>query len=341
MVQGAYPLAEMTSGGLGFAIVLASPTPLLLLDNSFTIRAVSGSFCRSFNLDAVAIVGRTLFEIGRGEWALPVLRDSLEKTLAGSNAVAPCRIEIPSHGGVHHVIVNIQRLTFGPRQENCLLVAIADLTAARLLDEEKDERIRDGQVLLQEMHHRIGNSLQIIASTLMVGLRDVHSDIARQKLQEAHQRVMAIARLQRHLTQSSAEGVSLNIYLHDLCTSISASMIQASSSIQLKVQVDDCCASADHSVAIGLIVTELVINALKYAFPSPGKGREIVVELQSNPEYWDLSVADNGAGKALNSKPGLGTSIIQSLAAQLHTTIVVADNAPGTRVTLHHDGPLQ
>jgi len=104
------------------------------------------------------------------------------------------------------------------------------------------------------------------------------------------------------------------------------------------VSVDKSVTNADVSVSLGLIVTELVINALKHAFPGDRKGK-IKVDCHSHGPNWTLSVIDNGIGMpadAETTKPGLGTSIIHALARQLHAVIKVADASPGTAVSIAH-----
>ena len=117
------------------------------------------------------------------------------------------------------------------------------------------------------MQHRVANSLQIIASVLMQSARRVQSEEARGHLQNAHRRVMSIAAVQRQLShvQRRQRRTSCT-YLTQLCESLGASMI-ADKRLSISVTVDDSVVEADVSVSLGLIVTELVINALKHAFP--------------------------------------------------------------------------
>jgi two-component system, sensor histidine kinase PdtaS len=114
-------------------------------------------------------------------------------------------------------------------------------------------------------------------------------------------------------------------------------MIADPATLQLKVVVDDSTMIPDHSVSLGLIVTELAINALKHAFPDPDHVGEIDVTFASNADGWELIVADDGVGLPgdhATAKPGLGTGIVNALAGQLSATIVVSDAKPGTCVTV-------
>jgi two-component sensor histidine kinase len=172
----------------------------------------------------------------------------------------------------------------------------------------------------------------------MQSARKVQSEEARSHLHEAHQRVISVASLQHQLAASKVGDVELRPYLTSLCESIGASMIRDHSQLSLDVTVDDTIANADVSVSLGLIVTELVINALKHAFPEDRSGK-IGVDYHSHGPNWTLSVTDNGIGMptdAASAKPGLGTSIVKALSAQLHGVIKVGDANPGTAVSVAH-----
>jgi two-component sensor histidine kinase len=109
-------------------------------------------------------------------------------------------------------------------------------------------------------------------------------------------------------------------------------MIRDRNQTTLVVQSDDSITCADSSVSLGLIITELVINALKHAFPGNRDGRNLVDYRGCGPN-WTLSVSDDGVGMPDNpdhAKPGLGTSIVQALAVQLSAHIDVIFANPGT-----------
>ena len=220
-----------------------------------------------------------------------------------------------------------------------LLMAVSDVTEARLATKLKDDLLHERAVLHQELQHRVANSLQIIASVLMQSARRV-PETAKGYLVDAHSRVMSVAALQHQLSQSRVGDVDLRAYFTDLCASIGASMIPDHDKLVLRVDADEGVATADLSVSLGLIVTELVINALKHAFPL-GRGGNIIVGYRSNAPNWTLSVSDDGIGMPKGVEPavgGLGTSIVQALARQVGATIEVADADPGTRVTLVRQG---
>jgi two-component sensor histidine kinase len=237
--------------------------------------------------------------------------------------------------GPRRLAVNAQKLDYGDPAQVRVLLSVADVTDARVAEKLKDDLVREKAILLQEIQHRIANSLQIIASVILQSARKVQSEEARSSLRDAHSRVMSIATLQQQLAASRRGDVKLRTYFEQLCESIGASMIRDHDQLVLAVDADDSAVVADSSVSLGLVVTELVINALKHAFPG-GEPGTIVVAYRSRGSDWTLSVTDSGVGMPASVSRGLGTSIVAALATQLRAQVLVADANPGTAVSLVH-----
>ena len=329
---------------LATAVVAASNAPMLLLDGKFTVLVASASFARSFGLDASAMGGCALAAIGHGEWAVPQLQALLRATLNGYEQIDVYEMDLVRPAKqTRRIVLKVQNLDYGPGHAVRLLLAADDVTDARAAERLKDELVREKEVLLQELQHRVANSLQIVASVLMQSARRVQSEETRGHLNDAHQRVMSIAALQKQLSKSRAGKVALKTYLTELCQSIGASMIRDHGLLTLEVAVDDSIVGADMSVSIGLIVTELTINALKHAFPE-GRHGKIIVDYKSHDGAWTLAVCDDGVGMpahASDTKAGLGTSTVNALARQLRATIEVRDHKPGTMVKIVHAASTQ
>jgi two-component sensor histidine kinase len=329
---------------LALAVVASSTAPLLLLDGDLTLVAVSDSFCRAFEIDPGSVPGRSLRELGSGEWDIPQLYSMLKATASGFAKVDSYEIDFRRDGQKpRHLVLNAQKLSYGNEGSVRILLSIADVTEARVAEKLREDMLKEKAILLQELQHRVANSLQIIASVLMQSARNVQSEETRTHLVDAHQRVMSVATLQKHLATAPAGDVELRPYFTALCESIDASMNHDRKQLSLDVTVDDSVTSADVSVSLGLIVTELVINALKHAFPG-NRGGRIKVGYHSKGADWTLSVTDNGVGMpavASATKPGLGTGIIEALTRQLDAQIEVDDAKPGTAVSIVHTGIAQ
>lgn len=324
---------------LALSLIAASVVPVLLLDEDLAIVAASQSFLQAFDVGLDDIPGARLAALGGGEWNAPQLWSLLKATAYGRTSITAYEMDLRSRRGLRHLVLNARRLDSGIGQDVRLLLSIQDVTEARASDREKDALIRDKAVLVQEMQHRIANSLQIIASVLMQGVRKVGSDESRDHLRDAHQRIMSVAAVQRQLTNSTLGDVELRGYFTDLCRSIGNSMIRDHDQLALAVTVDDSVAASGKAVSLGLIVTELVINALKHAFPGDRDG-QIAVDYRALGEGWILTVEDDGIGLPLetgDARSGLGTGIIKALASQLGAVIERVDARPGLRVSITCD----
>lgn len=321
------------------AVIHSSNAPLMLLDDTLMIIAASQSFSRVFNLDAATLVGHKVTAIGAGEWDVPQLKSLLNATARNNAAIDTYEMDLTRAGvPVRRLVITARKLAYADGAATRLLVTVMDVTDARLADKLKDDMVREKAILLQELQHRVANSLQIVASVLMQSARRTQSEETRANLHDAHQRIMSVATLQQKLAVSQLSDVELRSYFTDLCRSIGASMIRDHDKISLDVTADESMSSADASISLGLIVTELVINSLKHAFPD-GRIGQINVGYSSDGPDWSMSVTDDGVGmpKGENAtEAGLGTNIVAALATSLGATVETTDVNPGVRVSIVH-----
>jgi two-component sensor histidine kinase len=185
----------------------------------------------------------------------------------------------------------------------------------------------------------VANSLQIIASILLLKARAVTSDETRPHLHDAHRRVMSVAAVQQHLHASDGiDEIEVRAYLTTLCGSLGTSMIGEGRPIAIEVISDAGMIDSARAVSIGLVVTELLINAIKYAFPFARTDAVIRVTYEISGADWKLTVADNGIGKLLDDtiKPsgGLGTAIVKALVRQLDAQMEVASGPTGMSISV-------
>ncbi len=328
-----------TAFNLALALVASSTAPMLLLDKDLAILVASASFCSAFQIDPTGTLGCAFAKLGAGEWNVPQLSGLLKATASGLAEVENYELNLVREGlATRRLVANAKRLHYADEGDVRVVLSIADVTDARKTEKLKDDLLREKDVLLQELNHRVANSLQIIASVLMQSARKVQSEETRGHLYNAHKRVMSVAALQQQLAGSKLGDVEVRPYLFALCESIGASMIQDRGHLLLEVTADDSITTADASVSLGLIVTELVINALKHAFPD-NRGGRILVDYHSHGTNWTMSVGDDGIGMPddpRHAKPGLGTSIVEALTKQLGGEITVAKAHPGTKVSIAH-----
>lgn len=327
---------------LAQAIVDTIREPLLVLDAELRVVAASRSFYLTFKTDRQATDGRLLYALGAGQWDIPALRERLQQIVAEKGVLDGFEVELEFPDiGRRIMLLNARPVFYEKTAGVTILLAIEDTTDRRTIERERDELLREKDLLLQEMQHRVANSLQIIASILLIKARTVTSEETRTHLQDAHSRVLAVAAVQKHLHATVGnEAIELKPYLTQLCESLADSMIGEGRRIAVHVDIADGRATSSEAVSVGLIVTELMINALKHAFPVEKEGSAIAVAYLSNPTGWRMTVSDNGIGKGDDGLPfakaGLGTSIVAALADQLHARVETASSQFGTEVSITH-----
>jgi PAS domain S-box-containing protein len=339
------PLADIPVGialALSHAIIDTVRDPLLVLDENHCITAASRSFYQTFQLLGEDVRGQLLFEVDGGHWNIPELRTLLETIGKDQKTVEDYEVdrEFPRIGR-RIMCLNARMVFYEHGTHSTILLAFEDITDRRAIQQQVQALLSEKDMLLEEMRHRVANSLQIIASILLMKARTVQSEETRLQLQDAHQRVLSVAAVQQHLHVSgSGAKIVVGDYLTKLCETLAQSMIGDSRSISLKVEADAGTAVSHQAVSIGLIVTELVMNALKHAFPDDKKDAAIVVSYKVAETDWKLAISDNGIGRPDQSvdgvKPGLGTSLVQSLAKQLDATVDIKSDAHGRAVSITH-----
>jgi two-component sensor histidine kinase len=316
--------------------------PVLVLDQDLRVIAANRSFYSAFKVSPEATQGRLLYALGDGQWDIPKLRALLEKILPEKGMMEGYEVEHEFPGlGLQTMCLNARQVSYTGGADTTILLGIEDITERRVLERDKDELLRQKDVLLEELQHRIANSLQIIASIILMKARAVQSEETRLHLQDTHKRVMSVAAVQRHLHAPGLDGaVEVTPYLSRLCEALAASMIGDNRPIALKVVGDRGIVPARQAESLGLIVTELVMNALKHAFADEEIVGVITVGYETAGTDWKLSVSDNGVGKPdgvfAQGKSGLGTGIIKALAQQLDARVATLAGANGTSVSITH-----
>jgi len=332
------------SDALAFAqgIVDTVRQPVLILDSDLRVIAANRAFYSGFKVTPESTQGRLLYALGDGQWDIPRLRALLERILPEKGVMEDYGVEHDFPGLGHRAMcLNARQVFYKAGASTTILLGIEDITERRVLEREKDELLRQKDVLLEELHHRIANSLQIIASIILLKARAVQSEETRIHLQDTHKRVISIAAVQKHLHTSGVGGpVEIGPYLTKLSDALAVSMIGDDRPITLKVVSAAGHAASRHAESVGLIVTELVMNGLKHAFPDERTEGQITIAYETAGTNWKLSVSDNGVGRpdggATQLRTGLGTGIVTALAQQLDAKVATVAGPGGTTVSVTH-----
>jgi len=234
------PLGDSKDGHiLARAIISTIQEPLIVLDGDLRVIVASRSFHKKFGLTYKNTHDNMFYEINNGQWNIPALRTLLEKIIPEHTTVEEYEVEhnFPILGS-RTMLVNAREI----RDENDkkkILLSIFDVTEERVLKLEKEKLLTQKDLLLKEMRHRIANSLQLIASILLLKAELVDSIESRSHLEDAHERIMAIATVQQQLDPvERGEDIQVGDYLTALCKSLEKSMIGGRKPITLHVKAE-------------------------------------------------------------------------------------------------------
>jgi len=224
--------------------------------------------------------------------------------------------------------------------------AIEDALIRRRLaaeNERAQEEVRlardRAEAMLREVNHRVGNSLQLVSSFMSLQMREMEDEAAKAPLKEAQARIEAVAHVHRRLyTSGDMERVAMDEYLSGLIEELTKSMAAHGGAPALSLTAEPVTVATDKAVSLGVIVTELVTNAMKYAYP-PETGGEIRVRLRrESDDRAELIVEDDGAGMGGEIKgTGLGGKIVSAMAGGLKSRVIVDPEHRGVRASLSFD----
>lgn len=308
------------------AIIKTMREPFLVLDSTLKVQSGNAAFYRAFHVDPSETVTRYLFDLGAGEWNIPELRRMLEDVLFKGAEFKDYEIERDFPGiGTRTLSLNALRISRDGGRADMILLAIGDITHLKQLEVAQD-------VMVREVHHRVKNNLQIISSLLSLQAHFVHDKDALEMFKETANRIRSIAFIHEKLHQTDQPAtVNFKIYASGLVNSLFEFYGLDAKRITLRTDIDDVFFHMDRAVPCGLILNELLTNAMKHAFPAGRKGM-IRVELKEHragpgkkTRNYTLKVRDNGVGmpKAfhLGKSTSLGMKIIQLLTKQIGGTV--------------------
>ena len=250
-------------------------------------------------------------------------------------------VEALRAGAVHYVIKDVQ-----DDFTALLRAALEDALARERLRKATEAahlevaRARDrAEAMLREVNHRVGNSLQLVSSFVALQSRTIEDPLAREAFRATQARIEAVSQVHRRLyTSADMTRVSLDGYLGSLAEELALSLCSGPDACSIRVEAEPLDTTTDRAVAVGVLVAELVTNAVKYAYPG-GEGGEIRVRLEATGAgQARLIVEDDGVGiEPTEDAPkgsGLGRTIIAAMARDLSSDIAYVYGPVGLSANL-------
>lgn len=201
-----------------------------------------------------------------------------------------------------------------------------DISDRKLAEDVIKASLKEKEVLLKEIHHRVKNNLQIVSSLLQLQSRRTQEKQAAEVLQDSQNRISSIALVHEKLYRSEdLANIDFGQYIPDLINHLFDTYKVKRNAVTLRTKVDKILLEIDTAIPCGLIVNELVSNSLKYAFPKNHKGKIQIEFYANNDETLTLIVRDNGIGIPekldIETTSSLGLTLVQGLVDQLEGTL--------------------
>lgn len=218
--------------------------------------------------------------------------------------------------------------------KSALQLAYIDISERKRVEEQLRASLAEKELLLKEIHHRVKNNLQIISSLLEAQAEEIEDSRLRAAFRESQQRVQSIALIHQELYQTgNLASIDFGAFVHHLVAHLVASYAIHPGQVTLDIQADPVILGVDTAIPCGLLINELVSNALKHAFPGNRQGR-IQVELHRQGKQVMLIVGDNGVGLPqdldIATSTTLGLQLVTMLAQQLGGKLEVEGNGGTT-----------
>lgn len=279
---------------------------------------INSSMETIFQLEKTRVIGRKTTEFEA--WSNPEQLARLTQIYQEKGRMAGERMSVThSDGKKFDVMVFSQ--AFEIAGERFILWINLDVTKILDIEDRLAKSLEEKDVLLKELQHRVKNTLAIISGLLNLESFKVENDVAKQSFLNAQSRIMSMSKVYENLYQSEdLESVDLRKYIEDLVFSLHDIFVLNPTKIRFDVKLEEIRLDLKRTLPLGLILNELLTNALKYAYPNE-KGGDVRIHLSRSNENIILSVGDDGEGlpDSVNIEKGnhFGYELIRSLTSQL------------------------
>lgn len=322
------------------AIIEAIPQPVFVKDRQHRWVMFNDAFCDMLEKKREQILGASDSDVHPTE--VSRRHEAEDERVFAMGGPLFTEAEYHFSGGSRWLLKSKCRLTMA--DEQFLVGIITDITERRKIEERIEASLREKEVLLKEIHHRVKNNMQIISSLLQLQSGYITDPEVLEVFQESQTRIRAMALIHEKLYQTPDLAlVDFGDYVRELLSMLTVSYHSRASNVKMEVRAEPILLDIDRAIPTGLILNELVSNGIKHAFPD-GQAGTITIELQQEDRRVVLVVRDNGVGLPpqfeADKATSLGLRLVNVLTDQLNATLE-ASNAGGLTWVLSFDHARQ
>ncbi|MFA6507243.1 MAG: transporter substrate-binding domain-containing protein [Treponemataceae bacterium] len=314
------------------AFIKALPDLFIIMDGEFRYYE-----CKTANPELLAkqeteLIGKKINEVGFPSNVEALFESAVGKALSQATVVV-CEYELEVIAGKRYFEARLVKMA-----EDRALVIIRDITAKADAERKMQASLKEKEILLKEVHHRVKNNMQVVSSLIQLQAGALKYEEDRILLKETQQRIKTMAQIHELLYRSDdLSSIDAADYIGNIVEDLQISYLEVSGAVQMILELEPVECSMDVAVPLGLIVNEVVSNSFKYASGAPG-GTIISVSLKTETAgETHLILADNGPGLPLDwekrANATLGLTLVQLLASQLNGTLSIS-GSKGTRIEL-------
>ncbi|GMN03831.1 sensor histidine kinase [Erythrobacter sp. MTPC3] len=311
--------------------------PLLVLDADQVILTASEAFYRVFDTSPDATIGKPLQKMGNGQWNIPELHKMLGEVLTENAPVVDFEVRQNFPGiGEKFIVLNAHKILRDGKNSRTILLAMQDATLEKRLERAQQAALERANDLLEELNHRVMNSLAMIGSIMAIESRSLSDDDCKAAFERINSRVMSIGALYRGLVRNeSVNQVSADEYIGGVVRDAVSAFGPPEWELQIDLDLPPISLTTEIAVPMGLVVNELAINSLKYAYAGRQTGR-LSVSIANSAEGIKILFSDDGPGIDENARvdSGLGQRLTSALVQQMGGTIALDSGDGGTRYTI-------
>ena len=311
-----------------YSLVVENSNDAIIIHRDGIIQFANSAASQYIGIPKNEFIGKPMTDYVHPDYKKKVL-DNFSKRKAGEEVENIYEIAIVRKDGSFFLAeINVSLVQY--QGEPAGLVFLRDITERKKAEEKIKKSLKEKEVLLKEIHHRVKNNMQVISSLINIQARRIEDEKAREIFKDTRNRVMSMALVHERLYRSEdLSGIDFKTYIERMSVHLMSYHRDVSQNIELKTDVEGILLDITKAVPLGLITNELLTNSLKHAFPKSKKGK-ITIDFHKKGKTYHLNIGDNGRGfpKELDFRKAesMGMDLVNSLVKQINGRIELIRN---------------